>query len=252
MEASGLDAIQYARIMGAGFWQNTTSLLPVSHFQTLLHYSIDGLDHIVQNQPRSDLVLADCVRFWPNGSYCANPAQIWFGSGWLCQVLAKWIILCKTSPDLIWFWLIASGFGQMDHIVQNQPRSDLVLADCVRFWPNGSYCAKPAQIWFGSGWLRQVLAKWIILCKTSPDLIWFWLIASGFGQMDHIVQNQPRSDLVLADCVRFWPNGSYCAKPAQIWFGSGWLRQVLAKWIRSGSKPMCKNHPAHFWPVFPS
>ena len=28
----------------------------------------DGLDHTVQNQPRSDLVLADCVRFGPNRS----------------------------------------------------------------------------------------------------------------------------------------------------------------------------------------
>ena len=49
----------------AWFWQNTNSLLPVSHFQTQLHYSIDCPDHTVQNQPGSDLILADCVRFWP-------------------------------------------------------------------------------------------------------------------------------------------------------------------------------------------
>ena len=36
---------------------------------------------------------------------------------------------------------------------------------------------------------------------------------SGFGQTDPVrkqanVQNQPGSDFILADCVRFWPNGS--------------------------------------------
>ena len=49
----------------AWFWQNATGLLPVSHFQTLLQSSTD---HNVQNQLGSDLVLAHCVRFWPNGS----------------------------------------------------------------------------------------------------------------------------------------------------------------------------------------
>ena len=39
----------------------------------------------------------------------------------------------------------------------------------------------------------------------------------------NIVQNQPGSDLFLA----------------------------LAKRIRSGSKPVCKNHPARFWPMLP-
>ena len=40
---------------------------------------------------------------------------------------------------------------------------------------------------------------------------------------------------------------SYCAKPARIQFGSGWLRQVWAKWVHFGSKPVCKNHRARFW-----
>ena len=74
--------------------------------------------HTVQNQP---------------GSYCTKPARF---------------ILCKTSPV---------------HTVQNQP---------------GSHCAKPARF---------------ILYKTSPD---------------HTVQNQPGSAWVLADYVRFVPNGS--------------------------------------------
>ena len=54
----------------AWFWQNATGLLvlPVSHFQTHLHSSIDGLEHTEQKQPGSSWVLADCVRFWPYGS----------------------------------------------------------------------------------------------------------------------------------------------------------------------------------------
>ena len=39
-----------------------------SHLQTLFRSSTDVIDDTVQNHPRSDLVLADCVRFWPNGS----------------------------------------------------------------------------------------------------------------------------------------------------------------------------------------
>ena len=41
---------------------------PVSHFQTRFRFSTEVPDNIMQNQPGSDLVLADCVRFWPSGS----------------------------------------------------------------------------------------------------------------------------------------------------------------------------------------
>ena len=39
-----------------------------SHFQTRLRSFTDVPDNIIPNQPRSDLVLAECARFWPNGS----------------------------------------------------------------------------------------------------------------------------------------------------------------------------------------
>ena len=39
--------------------------LAVSHFQTPFRSSTDVPDNTVQNQPGSDLVLADCVRFGP-------------------------------------------------------------------------------------------------------------------------------------------------------------------------------------------
>ena len=52
----------------ARFWQNAPCPLSGSHFQTRLWSSTDDPDHIVQNQPGSDSVLANCVRFGPNGS----------------------------------------------------------------------------------------------------------------------------------------------------------------------------------------
>ena len=66
--ASGLEASWCARTIGPGFWQDATGPPPVSHFQTRFRSSTDVLDNTVQNQPGSELVLADCVRFWPNGS----------------------------------------------------------------------------------------------------------------------------------------------------------------------------------------
>ena len=66
--ASGLEASWCAGIIWPGFWQDATIPLPVSHFQTRFRFSADVPDNIVQNQPGSELVLADCVRFWPNGS----------------------------------------------------------------------------------------------------------------------------------------------------------------------------------------
>ena len=65
--ASGLEASWCAGIIGPGFWQDATGPLPVSHFQTRFRSSTDAPDNIVQNQPGSDLFLAGCVRFWPDG-----------------------------------------------------------------------------------------------------------------------------------------------------------------------------------------
>ena len=47
----------------AWFWQNATSLLPVSCFHAQLHSSTDGWVLLCRTCPGSDLVLADCVRF---------------------------------------------------------------------------------------------------------------------------------------------------------------------------------------------
>ena len=73
--------------------------LPVSHFHTRFPSSTYVLLDTVQNQPGYDLVLAECVRFWPNRSgpepsrcaqiirpasgqcFAANPDQMQIGSG---------------------------------------------------------------------------------------------------------------------------------------------------------------------------
>jgi len=78
---SGLEGSQCAGIIGSGFWQDATSLLPVSHFQTWFRSSTDVLDNTVQNQPGSSLVLVDCGGFWPNrsgpeASRCARIIQL--------------------------------------------------------------------------------------------------------------------------------------------------------------------------------
>ena len=61
----------------------------------------------------------------------------------------------------------------------------------------------------------------------------------------------PATGFPLSDSVVFFQRQpwSYCAKLARIQFGSGWPCQVWAKRIHFGSKPVCKNHWAHFWPT---
>ena len=66
--ASSLEASWCAGTIWPGFWHNATGLLPVSDFWTRFRSSTDDPDNTVQNQPGSGLVLADCVRFWTNGS----------------------------------------------------------------------------------------------------------------------------------------------------------------------------------------
>ena len=111
---SGLKAVRCAGIIWPSFWQDAACPLPVFHSKTRLHSSTDIPDNIVQNQLGSSLVLADCVRFWPNGSspeasqcariirlasgqcFPAKPMQIGSGmfTGWT-TVVVPWV--CITS-----------------------------------------------------------------------------------------------------------------------------------------------------------
>ena len=102
-----------------------------------LHFSKEGIDHSVQNQPRSNL--DGLVRVWPNtsgleASWCAGMIRPFSG---------------RMQPACYQTWFHSST-NVPDNPVQNQPWSDLVLADCVRFWPNrsgpeASLCARIIQ-----------------------------------------------------------------------------------------------------------
>ena len=88
----------------------------------------------------------------------------------------------------------------------------------------GSYCARPTLI--QSGWSGQGLAKHIwsgskLVCRNHqvqflagcnrPAILvshFQTRFCSSRDIPDNVVQNQPGSNLVLADCVRFWPNRS--------------------------------------------
>ena len=87
-----------------------------------------------------------------------------------------WIRLCKTGPDPI--WVAWSGIGQTDLALET--------SRCARIIGSASGKTQPARYKFPTFRLSCVLPQMsrIILCKTSPDVIWFQLT------------------------IRFWPNRS--------------------------------------------
>ena len=104
------------------------------------------------------------------------------------------IILCKTGPDPIWMAL--SGLGQMQLVWKQasvQESSNLV-----------SGRTQPARYQFPTFRLSYILPQMarIIFCKTSPDLISFWLTVLGLGQTDLVqkqINVQESSSPLLAD-----------------------------------------------------
>ena len=102
----------------------------------------------------------------------------------------------------------------LDHFGQSRPGSD--LDGLVRFWPNAP-CPE-------AGWCARIVGP---RCGRMHPTHYQFPTETFTDSQDHIVQNQPRSNLVLTD------------------------RQVLAKWIWSRCKPLCKNHLACFRPMLP-
>ena len=74
---------------------------------------------------------------------------------------------------------------------------------------------------------RMQLAHYLFPTFSSFRLGWVQLQMAQ--NPDHIVENQPGSSLVF-----------------------GWLCQNVTWQIQSGSKPVIKNHQAHFWPMLQS
>ena len=115
-----------------------------------------------------------------------------------------WIILCKTDPDP--FWVAWSGFGQT-HLVWKQAGVQESSGPVSgRTQPARYQCPTlPTR-------LRSSTDVPDVLCKTSPD-----------------------PDLVLADCVRFWPNGSGPEAQAGVQESSGPLPANASQPMRIGS-----------------
>ena len=115
---------------------------------------------------------------------------------------------------------------------------------------HGSYCAKPTRIWSGWPWpgsdLDGLVRVWqntssLEASQRCAGIIWpgFWQNATGPLPVSHFQ-------------TRFYSSTDVRDNIARIRFSSGRLCQVLAKRIRSGTKPVSKNHPAPFWPMLPS
>ena len=121
----------------------------------------------------------------------------------------------------------------------------------------GSYMPDPtSRILFSSVSPKKA---WVILCKTDLDPI--WMAWPGFGST-HLVWKQAgvqessgrvsgRTQPARYQFLTF-RRGSVLPKISRIIFSSGRSCLVLAKQIRSGSKPVCKTHPARFWPMLSS
>ena len=122
-------------------------------------------------------------------------------------------------------------------------RIRLTVSDSIPFFQRrpGSYCTKQTGVW--SGWPGQVLVKAHLVQRQTGVQE-----SSGPVITEH---NRPAARFPVSDSTAFFHRRyrSYRAKPAPIWFGCDWLCQVLAKRIRSGSKPMCKGQWARFWPA---
>ena len=96
----------------------------------------------------------------------------------------------------------------------------------------GSDFSHPFQLHFFIFFSKKA---WIILCKNDPDQK--WMAWSGFVQT-HLVGSKLVCRNHLADCVRFWPNGSgpeasRCARI--VWPAFGQCFPAHPDWTRIGS-----------------
>ena len=88
-----------------------------------------------------------------------------------------WLIVCETDPGLI--WMAWSGFGQTQ-----------------LFWKQAGVQESAGPVSGRTQTARYQFPTFQTRFRSSTDV------------PDNTVQNQPVSELVLDDCVRFWPNGS--------------------------------------------
>ena len=171
---------------------------------------------------------------------CFRCGQLWSLWPACSQNLAR---LCNIYIYLIWLshpiWLCSFKEG-LDHIVQTQPESN--LDGLVRFRTNGSgleanWCARiislssgktqPACYGFPTFRLDFILAQTVpvILCKTRPDWMWFWLTWPNGSSLD------------ASQCARIIRPASgqcYQASLDQMQMGCGLFTGMLEPKVLSG------------------
>ena len=102
-----------------------------------------------------------------------------------------------------------------------------------------SCCAELIRVW--SGWPGQVLGKHI-WSRSKP-------VCKNHRAQVLAEHNWPTTGFPLSDLLAFfnrWP-GTYCAKLPGSNLVLADCVMFFAKRIRSGGKPVCKNHRARFW-----
>ena len=177
-------------------------LFPRFKFQCRLSYGVRPSKHTG----------SDPKEFWLRSvmaitaSVQPESARIVYTRSILCQIRhaasvsvpffpkTAWIILRKTDLDPM--WIVWSVFGQT-HLVRKQVGMQETPGPV-------SGRMQPARYQFPAFRLGSVLPQIsrTILCKTSPDPIWFWLTVSGFGQTDPVRKQanvQESSGPVLAN-----------------------------------------------------
>ena len=152
---------------------------------------------------------------------------------------------------MFWLWPVVAITASYGHYGQRAAR----IGPDIIIMPDPT-----SRIRFSSVFPKKA---WITLCKTDPGPI--WMAWSGSGQTRQVQKQarvlespgqvsgrtQPvRCQFLTFTLVPFFHR--HCAKPAWIRFNSDLIPADCVKRIRSGSKPMCKNHPARFWAMFPS
>ena len=141
------------------------------------------------------------------------------------QPKSGWIVYAGSDlPHPIWFCFSKEG---LDHVVQNQPGSN--LDGLVRFWPNtsgpeASQCARIVRPGFWqSATSRFPVSHFQIRLRSSTDGLdhivqnqarsWCWLTVSGFGQTGPVQKQMSAQE----------SSGPLLAKASKlIWIGCEW------------------------------
>ena len=148
----------------------------------------------------------------------------------------------RSHAEIFWLWLI------MAITTSVQPELGRVVYTGTNF---------PHLFWFSSSKEGPDHAMQNWLRSDLVGLVWSWPKASGpvasQCAKNHpgpilAEKNWPATSFPLSDSVAFFRrwSESYWSKLVQIRCDSGCLRQVLAKPIWSGGKPVRKKHRAHF------